>query len=298
MAVPFVSRIDLKSKGMVIKMLIKRLYLLLMVSVFFGASSVRSEESNVIKHEEKELVNVLSAGPVSDAQEHFLPALNKYISSIRSGDITLNEDLILKASKYAYFIADQSERAKSYVTILQILNDMNLKSETCLEAKRICAGQVGLTGISSTQVREVRAEFENKALDYIEILMRGGDGTISQKEANAEIEYILGFEFIELEFRAKCLKARHVLKTINTPEEENIIKMLNELKAENKSESDSLHFKKVIESVRSNIEVRRLAGIRNELMAELESFLRDAESSGVARKDNKQMNDENQVIYH
>lgn len=279
-------------------MLIKKLFLLFMASAFFGVTSVRSEELRTIKYEEKELIKILNAGPVNDAQEHFLPALNKYISSIRSGDATLNDDLILKASKYAYFIADQSERTKSYTAILQILNDIDLKSETCLEANRICAGQVGLTGISSTQVRKVRAEFENKALDYVEILMRGGDGTISQKEANAEIDYIFGLDFIKHEFRAKCLEARHILKTINSPAEKNIMKILNELTAEKKSESDRVHFKKVIESVRSNIEVRRLAGIRNELLAELEGFLREAESSEVARKNNKQMNDENQVIYH
>jgi hypothetical protein len=279
-------------------MLIKRLFLLFIISAFSGVTSVRGEESRTIKNEGKELIYILNTGPVNDAQAHFLPALNKYISSIRSGDAALNADLILKASKYAYFMADQSERAKSYAAILQMLNDMDLESESYLEAKRICTGQINLTGKSSTQVSTVRAEFEDKALNYVEILMRGGDGTITQKEANTEISYILGLNFVEHGFRAKCLEVRHVLQTINSPAEKNIMKILNELKVEKKSESDRLVFKKVIESVRSSIEVRKLAGIKNELLAELESFLREAESSEISRENNKHMSNENQVIYH
>lgn len=255
--------------------MIKNYIFVLIVSVYFGASLATGEESGTCIKSEQELISLLNAGPVEEGQEQFLSTLKKYIESVHAGDITLNKDVILKASKYAYFIGDQLIREESRAIILELIGEFALQDEICLEAKRICEGEIEIDVISDKELGKARSEFESKALDYIEILMQPTSRTITRREVNKKIEYLLGIEYIDCQFRAMCIKVRYMLQNMNLTEEETLMSLLNSLKGEVENKFDEYEYDEVIRSVRLSIEARRLSGMESQLVYELESFLNE-----------------------
>ncbi len=252
---------------------IHKTIIVIAISVFCEGVVLAEEECLSLNKVEKELITILNAGPNIEGQDQYLSALGGYINSVLSGSIALDNELILKSAKYTHFLSDETIRMKSRKMIIGVLGELESLGEKALEAKRICKGELDFTGISHEKVKKKRAEFEEKALGYIDILLKGGDGSISLSEAREKADYLLRIDYAEYPYRAKCLKATYILQSVNSSREKEIIDILHELRTTKKNDSDEFMYDRVIGSLRVNIEVRKAGGTDDKLLPQLEAYL-------------------------